>query len=69
MVSSPALRIAARIDRPAAMRHLAFRQRMAHEHGFDGLQIELGGQVHDRQIFVVELAVLLRRVAVALDQV
>ena len=58
----------ARIDRPAAVRHLALRQRVAHEHGLDGLQIELGGEVHHREIFVVELAMLLRRIAVALDQ-
>ena len=56
------------IDAAAAMRHLALRQRVADEHGIDRLQIELGGKIHDREIFVVELAVLLRRVAVALDQ-
>ena len=54
--------------RAAAMRHLALRQRVADEHGVDGLQIELGGEIHDREIFVVEFAVLLRRIAVALDQ-
>ena len=57
-----------RIDRLAAMGHLALRQRVADEHGIDGLQIELGGQVHHGEIFVVELAMLLRRIAVALDQ-
>ena len=41
---------------------------MADEHGVDGLQIELGGQVHHREILVVELAMLLRGIAVALDQ-
>src|SRR4029079_1773009 len=57
------------IDALAAMHHLALRQRMADEHGVDRLQIELGGEVHHREIFVVELAVLLRRVAVAGDEV
>ena len=57
-----------RIDRTAAMRHLALRQRVADEHGIDGLQIEFGGQIHHREILVVEFAVLLRGVAVAFDQ-
>ena len=57
------------VDAAIAMRHLALGQRVADEHGIDGLQIELGGQIHDREIFVVEFAVLLRRIAVALDQV
>ncbi len=58
----------ARIDRPAAMRHLALRQRVPHEHRIDRLQIELGREIHDREIFVIEFLVLLRRVAVALHQ-
>ena len=58
----------ARIDRTAAMGHLALGQGVADEDGIDRLQIILGGQVHDGEIFVVELAMLLRRVAVALDQ-
>ena len=57
------------IDRFAAMHHLALGQGVADEHRLDGLQIELGGQIHDRQILVVELAMLLRRVAVADDEV
>ena len=56
------------IDHAVAMRHLALGQRVADEHGVDGLQIEFGGQIHDREIFVVELAVLVGAVAVALDQ-
>jgi hypothetical protein len=40
-----------------------------HEHLVHGLQVELGGQVHHGEIFVVELAVLLGRVAVPLHQV
>ena len=42
---------------------------MLHEHRLDRLQVELGGQIHDRQIFVVELAVLFGGVAVAVDEV
>ena len=49
-----------RIDRPAAMGHLAVRQGMADEHGIDRLQIEFGGQVHHGEILVIELAMLLR---------
>ena len=56
------------IDRLAAMGHLALRQSVPHEHGLDGLQIELGGEIHDREILVVEFAMLLRGIAVALDQ-
>ena len=41
---------------------------MADEHRLDGLQIELGRQVHDGEILVVELAVLLGRIAVAVDE-
>src|SRR3974390_1694821 len=52
----------------AAMPHLALRQRVANEHGVDGLEVELGGEIHYRQIFVVELTMLLCRVAIALDQ-
>ena len=57
------------IDRLAAMHHLALGQGVLHEHGLDGLEVELGRQVHDGEIFVVELAVLLGGVAVALDEV
>ena len=51
------------------MGHLALGQGVTHEHGLDRLQIELGGQIHDREIFVVELAMLLRGIAVALHEV
>ena len=68
-VSSATRLICDGVDAAAAMGHLALRQRVADEHGIDGLQIELGGQIHDREIFVVEFAVLLRRIAVALDQI
>ena len=42
---------------------------MADEHGIDGLEVELGRQVHHRQIFVIEFAMLLRAVAIALDKI
>ena len=58
-----------RIDRPAAMGHLALRQRVAHENGLDRLQIEFGREIHHGQIFVVEFLVLVRRVAVAAHQI
>src|SRR5262249_29448439 len=38
------------------------------EHSFDGLQIILGREVHYGKIFVIELTVLLGRIAVTLDQ-
>ncbi len=57
-----------RIDRLSAMGHLAFRKRVAHEHGIDRLQIKFRGQIHHREIVIVELAMLLGGIAVALDQ-
>ena len=51
------------------MGHLALGQGVADEHGLDGLQVELGGEIHDREIFVVELAMLLRGIAVGLHEV
>ena len=51
------------------MHHLALRQGVLHEHGLDGLEVELGREVHHGEIFVVEVAVLLGVVAVALDEV
>ena len=57
------------IDRLAAMGHLALRQRVLDEHGIDGLQIILGGQVHHREILVIEFAVLVDEIAVALHQI
>jgi hypothetical protein len=50
------------------MHHLALRQRVLDEHRLDRLQVELGGQVHDGEIFVVELAMLFGGIAVALHQ-
>ena len=54
------------VDRLVAVHHLALRQLMLDEDLLDRLEIELGGQIHDREIFVVEIAVLLGRIAVAL---
>ena len=50
------------------MHHFALGQQMAHEHGLDRLHVIFGGEVHDGEIFVIEFAVLLRRIAVALDE-
>ena len=58
-----------RIDRLAAMGHLALRQRVLDENRIDGLQVELRRQVHHRQILVIEVAVLVDQVAVALHQI
>ncbi len=57
------------IDRLAAMGHLALRQRVLDEHGLDRLQVILRREVHHREIFVIELAVLVDEIAVALHQV
>ena len=46
--------IAAGSTAPAAMGQLALGQQMALEHHVDRLQIEFGGHVADRAIFVVE---------------
>ncbi len=51
------------------MGHLALRQRMLDEHGFDRLQVILGRKVHHREIFVIELTVLVDEIAVALHQI
>ena len=67
-VISPHLRIAVEIDQLAAMRHLALRQGVADEHRLDRLHVIGGVEVHHRHIFVVEVAVLLGRVAVARHQ-
>ena len=58
----------ARVHAPAPVHQLALRQRMLDEHGLDGLQIERRVQIHDGQIFVIEFAMLLGRIAIALDQ-
>jgi hypothetical protein len=43
-------------------------KRVTHEHGLHRLQIVLGRKIHDGEIFVVEFAVLLRGIAIALDE-
>ena len=60
---SSARRVGSRRDRSAWPRCVIspFGSAWLHEHGVDGLQVEFGGQVHHRQVLVVELAVLLRR--------
>ena len=57
------------IDLAAAAHPGAARQLVLLEHDLDGLQVELGGEVHDREIFVVEGAVAVGRIVVAFDQV
>jgi hypothetical protein len=56
------------IDQFAAMAQRAVGQRMVLEHGLDRLQVELGVQVHDGHVFVVEVLVLVDAVAVAFDE-
>ena len=65
MVSSATRRIAAGSTGLPRWVISPLRQRVADENGIDGLQIELGGEVHHGEILVVEFAVLLRRIAVA----
>ena len=48
--------------------HGALRQRILLEHVLHGLEVELRRQVYDREELVVERAVLLGAVAIALDQ-
>src|SRR5262249_10098439 len=50
------------IHAAATMRHLAFRQGVTDEYGIHRLQIEFGCKIHDGEIFVIEFAVLLRRI-------
>ena len=56
------------VDQPAAMQHFAFGQSMADKHRIDRLQVEFGGQIHHGHIFIIEFAVLLGRIAVAVDE-
>src|SRR3984957_12374939 len=51
------------------MAHDTLGQSVTNKHGVDGLQIVLRREVHYGEIFVVEFAVLLGRIAVALNQV
>src|SRR5690606_33723653 len=57
------------IDRPAAMGQPAPGQQVALEDDIDRLQVEFGGHVADRAIFVVEALGRLGAFAVALDEV
>src|SRR5689334_8016242 len=50
------------------MHHLSLWQRVTDKDRIDRLEIELGSEIHDGQVLVVELAMLLRRIAVAFDQ-
>src|SRR5215471_15410240 len=56
------------VDRPAARSQQPARQKVLDEHRINRLHVKLGGQVHHRQVLVVELAVLVGGVAVAAHQ-
>ena len=61
-------------DRPrvaalAAIAHASGREGMIDEDLLHRVQIVFGAHIHHRQIFIVELTVLLGRVAIALDQI
>ena len=43
-----------RVDLAAAAHPVAARKQMLLENDLDGLQVELGGEVHHREVFVVE---------------
>src|SRR5262249_5436568 len=58
----------ARFHTRAPMLHHSPRQRVTHENRLDGLQIKFGCEVHHREILIVELAMLLRGVAISLDE-
>src|SRR5215475_13237587 len=51
------------------MNHFAFRQSMPDEYGLDGLQVIFGSQVHYGKIFIIEVAMLVDEIAIALDQI
>ena len=52
----------------AAVRHPAGRQSATNKHSVDGLQVELGGEIHHRKVLIIEAAMGRREIAVALDQ-
>ena len=58
----------ARIDLAAAMQHLALGKGVRLEHHRDGLEVEFGGHVADRAIFLVELHRRIGALVVALDE-
>ncbi len=57
------------VDQLAAMKHLALGQLMLHENLVDCLQVILRRKIHDGEIFVVEIFVLLHGIPVAAHQV
>ena len=59
--------IAREVDRLALVLHLPERQEVALEHLIDGLEIEVRAHVHDREIFLVEVADRVRFLDVAGD--
>ncbi len=58
-----------RIDLAPAAHPESARQLVLLENDLDGLEVELRGEVHDREILVVEGAVAVGRIVVAFDQI
>ena len=67
-VIRPQWRIAVEVDELAAMLHLALGQRVPDEHRLDRLHVIGRVQVHHREVLVVEVAMLLGQVAVAVHE-
>src|SRR5262245_66194904 len=55
------------VDPAVAMDHQGLGQGMAKKDGIDGLQVVLGGEIHDGKKLVIELALFLRRADVTSD--
>src|SRR6267154_694932 len=58
-----------RVDAPTVPLELAQWQRVLLKHRADGLKVELGRQIHDSQIFVIEFFYRRRFVLVAIGEV
>src|SRR5262245_14575611 len=56
------------VDPAVAMDHQGLGQGMAKKDCIDGLQVVLGGEIHDGKKLVIELALFVGSVAVASDQ-
>ena len=56
------------VNQFAPMRHGTFGQAMLDEHVLDGLQIEFSRQIHHREVFVIEFAMLFGAVAITADE-
>src|SRR5512143_329924 len=58
-----------RVNEPVAVHHGPLGQLVLEKDGLDGLEIVLGREVHHREELVIELAVLVGRIAVAANEV